>query len=128
LVGIPPLSGFWPKIYLFKETFTTGSWYLLAGMILASLVTLYVIAKMWGDVFWKKKPENEKKLTNDFAETPWRSKFMLVTPVVFLAALSLYIGFFAQRINVLSERVAKELLHPKPYIQAVLGQNSSQSR
>lgn len=121
LVGIPPLSGFWPKIYLFRETFTTGAWYLLAAMIIASLVTLYVMAKMWGDVFWKKGQEMENKLTDDFSGMNWKKRGMLITPVVFLAVLSLYIGFFAQRINVLSERIANDLLHPEPYIQAVLG-------
>ncbi|WP_199417097.1 proton-conducting transporter transmembrane domain-containing protein [Chitinophaga silvatica] len=120
LVGIPPLSGFWPKIYLFRETFTTHSWYLLVAMILASLLTLYVIAKMWGDVFWKKKPAIEKS-TDDFAAMNWRSKFMLVAPIALLVFISLYIGFCAERINVLSERIANDLLHPKPYIEAVMG-------
>src|SRR5690606_24319947 len=56
LVGIPPLSGFWPKINLFLASFIQGEYVLIFALILASFITLYVIAKMWAEVFWKDNP------------------------------------------------------------------------
>src|SRR5690554_6962665 len=47
LVGIPPLSGFWPKIYLFQEAFKAENFALLIMLILSSFVTLFVIARLW---------------------------------------------------------------------------------
>ena len=62
LAGIPPLSGFWPKIQLFGESLKAEQYALLGAIIFASFVTLYVIAKMWSEVFWKDSP---KRLTED---------------------------------------------------------------
>src|SRR5690606_5058902 len=57
LVGIPPLSGFWPKIQFFGESLRTGHYVLLAAIIFASFITLYVMIKMWSEVFWKTSPK-----------------------------------------------------------------------
>lgn len=121
MVGIPPLSGFWPKIYLFQAGFATGNWYLLVAMIIASFITLFVIARLWADAFWKKKPATEAAATDDFAEMRWYNRSLLVAPVVFLAAISLYIGFGAEHIMLLSQRIAADLKDTAPYIKAVLG-------
>jgi multicomponent Na+:H+ antiporter subunit D len=43
LVGIPPLSGFWPKIYLFQEAFVDKQYFFIAALIIGSLFTMYVI-------------------------------------------------------------------------------------
>lgn len=53
LVGIPPLSGFWPKILLFQEAFTQQQYFFVIALIIGSFVTMYVIANMWAQVFGK---------------------------------------------------------------------------
>lgn len=121
LVGIPPLSGFWPKIYLFSEGFATHAWYLIVAMIIASFVTLYVIAKMWADVFWRNKPAEEAAVPDDFAGLKLSNRTLLITPVVILAFVSLYIGFGAEPVMRLSKRIATDLKDTRPYIKAVLG-------
>src|SRR5690606_31273324 len=40
LVGIPPLSGFWPKIFLFQEAHNQHQYFYVVALILASFVTL----------------------------------------------------------------------------------------
>lgn len=122
LVGIPPLSGFWPKIYLFKEGLATPhAWYLVVAMIIASFVTLYVIAKMWADVFWRDRPAEEANVEDDFAPMKRYHRALLVVPVIMLAIISLYIGFCAEHIATLSQRIAADLKDTAPYIKAVLG-------
>ncbi|WP_119079031.1 proton-conducting transporter transmembrane domain-containing protein [Chitinophaga alhagiae] len=122
LVGIPPLSGFWPKIYLFQEGLATpNAWYLVVAMIIASFVTLYVIAKMWADVFWKDRPAEEAATEDDFAPMKRYHRAVLIIPVVMLAIASLYIGFCAEHIATLSQRIAADLKDTAPYIKAVLG-------
>src|SRR5690606_28671714 len=91
LVGIPPLSGFWAKIYLFEAGFDTGSYVLISAIILASFITLFVIARMWSEVFWKNTPEAGTQFVDYYREMPVIRKAALVVPVVFLMCVSLFI-------------------------------------
>lgn len=119
LVGIPPLSGFWPKIYLFQESFTQHQYFFVAALIIGSLGTLYVIAKMWSEVFWK--PIEPHVVTEDkFDPLPMYKKVLLVLPIAILASVSLYIGLNAENIIQLAERIAEELMDTSSYIKAVL--------
>jgi multicomponent Na+:H+ antiporter subunit D len=121
LVGIPPLSGFWPKILLFGASFDQEAYALIIAIIVGSFFTLYVVAKMWADVFWKPQPAVENMQGDEFVELSAIRKWLLVVPVVLLAIVSLYIGFFAEHIMAVSMHIARELMDPTAYIQAVLG-------
>ncbi len=119
LVGIPPLSGFWPKIDLFKASLDANAYVLLAAYIMASFFTLYIIAKMWSEVFWKPLPKRVEDL-NDFDKLPFFKQAMLVFPVIGLALVSLYIGLGAEKIYTISERIAANMIDTDYYIRAVL--------
>lgn len=121
LVGIPPLSGFWPKIFLIQESLATGQYVVLIAIIVASFFTLYVIARMWAQVFWKNKPETSEH-DDAFRVLPRHKKILLVLPIVMLAGVSLYIGLCAENIMKVSYHIAGELKDTTPYIKAVLGE------
>ena len=56
LGGIPPLSGFIGKLGLVEAGVQDGSvlaWFLVGGSVLTSLLTLYVMAKVWVLAFWR---------------------------------------------------------------------------
>ncbi len=120
LVGIPPLSGFWPKIQFFGEALKTENYVLLVTIILASFVTLFVIARMWSEVFWKPSPKPLTDEIDRFAQLSILSKFALIAPITFLSLVSLYIGFGAESIYEISQKTAHELMNPQLYINAVL--------
>ncbi|KEQ31017.1 proton-conducting transporter membrane subunit [Pedobacter antarcticus] len=119
LVGIPPLSGFWPKLYLISESLNSGSYILLASILIASFITMYVIAKLWAEVFWKEPMVVTDLKAAGFDALSNFKKQLLVIPVIALTALTLYMGFGAQHIAVLAERISTELFHHQPYIDAV---------
>ncbi len=124
LAGVPPLSGFWPKLYLFEAGFDTQDYALIGAIILGSFITLYVIAKMWAEVFWKNALENDgtgDDLKDSFVSQSLPKKIMLVAPVIFLAAISVYIGLGAENIALVAKRIAAEMMDTTPYIEAVLG-------
>lgn len=121
LAGIPPLSGFWPKIYLFEAGFNTASYGLLLAIIVASFITLYVVGRLWVEVFWREGPIKGTEKEDFFKILPVAGKVRLVLPVVILATVSLYIGFFAENVVAVSGRIARELLDPSLYIEAVMG-------
>lgn len=121
LVGIPPLSGFWPKLSLISAGFDTSNFWIIGAVLFASFVTLFVIVKLWGEVFWKsaeKLPEQPNfpyfnKLKN-------YKRVQMIAPVVFLSLVTLYVGFGAEHVQELSIRISEELLNREIYIDAVL--------
>ncbi len=123
LAGIPPLSGFWPKINLFTESVYQGKYLLLAAIVFASIITLIIIAKIWSEVFWKELPKPDAEEIDEFKVLPLYKKMSLVFPIAMLAAITLYIGLNAGSIFEISDRVAYEMANPNLYIDFVLRKN-----
>ena len=120
LVGIPPLSGFWPKIYLFQAAFTLEHYAFVAALIIGSFTTLYVIAKMWMEVFWKDSPD-DVTVEDKFEPLPMFRKILLVLPICILCLVTLFIGLNAEAIVQLVDKISTQLLDTSPYVEAVLG-------
>jgi len=57
LVGVPPLSGFWAKVIIVRESLALGrvAWAVVA--LAVGLLTLYSMLKIWFEAFWKPHPE-----------------------------------------------------------------------
>lgn len=123
LIGIPPLSGFWPKIQFFGESIKAAQWFLLGGYIIASFVTLYVMARFWSEVFWKESPKPLTDKIDHFAHLSFMNKFALIAPITFLSLISLYIGLNAEEVYNIAQKTAHELINPSYYINAVLHNN-----
>ena len=70
LVGIPPLSGFWAKLLVLRETLMLGhvAWVVIA--LLVSLLTLYSMLKIWHEAFWKRHPQPGWQPAADARLTP----------------------------------------------------------
>lgn len=121
LVGIPPLSGFWAKIFFIEGALAAKDYLLVGSVIIGSFLTLWVIGKVWAEVFWK-KGENLPKEANgvyfDALSKPQQWAYLI--PMLLLSVVSLYIGLGANRIISLSQRIATELVDPSSYIQVVL--------
>lgn len=121
LIGVPPLSGFWPKINLFQESFTTSNYFFLAALILGSILTLFVISKFWSEAFWKKLENPVRRpFIRYFDEMPKAQRILLIIPIIFLSLITLYIGLGAENIFRLSNHIASELMDTSAYVNAVL--------
>lgn len=123
VIGVPPFSGFWPKISLIKGSFLWigwESWVFIVAILFASFITLFVVAKIWVNAFWK-DAGNLPKL-KDFRYfdtlTP-EKKLEIVLPIIFLVGITLYISFGAEQIQIVSQRIAHELLSNERYINTV---------
>jgi len=122
VVGIPPLSGFWPKLSLIWAAAADQQYLLIAAMLLASFLTLFVIARIWTEVFWKDRSNFKPRRDFVFYRKLKPIKIKLIwIPILFLGILSLYIGFAAEHIQLLANKVADNLLNTEPYLRAVLG-------
>lgn len=121
LVGVPPLSGFWPKIDLFKAAYLEGGSFITISLAIGTVVTLLVIARVWAEVFWRPAENLPDRPNFRF----WHlftlaEKIQYITPIALLSAVSLFIAFRAADVHNISQKIATELMNPKNYIQIVL--------
>jgi len=119
LVGVPPLSGFWPKIYLFGASLDANAYLFFCALILGSFFTLSVVIKLWSEAFWK-EPKNREKLVDKFTVLPSKKKVFLILPIGLLAGISLMIGLNIEFVIQVADRISDELLDSSSYIQTVL--------
>jgi multicomponent Na+:H+ antiporter subunit D len=117
LAGIPPFSGFWPKFTLIQAGIEESEFVIVAAALFVSLFTLYSMSKIWIQAFWEKQPPaNSHPLPTDRAGWLFR-----LTPVIILAACTLFISFAAEPVFNLSLKAAEQLLDPNLYVNTVLG-------
>ena len=118
LAGIPPLSGFIGKLALVEAGVASEEYAIVAVSLLVSLLTLFVMVKIWSGVFWSpadRLPEPPPARTNRFG-----GPLLMVAPTVVLVICGLAVTVAAGPLYDLSERTARDLLAPATYIHVVL--------
>ncbi len=141
LGGIPPFSGFIGKVALLEAGTANGSvlaWFLVAGSVVTSLLTLYVVARVWTKAFWRSRvdaPEGAladsapSVLLDDYSEDVafddrgdvGRMPVGMLVPTMALIAVGLALTVAAGPIFGYTDRAASEVLDRSQYITAVLG-------
>jgi multicomponent Na+:H+ antiporter subunit D len=141
LGGIPPFSGFIGKVALLEAGSQNGSmlaWTLVGGSVVTSLLTLYVMARVWTKAFWRPRadaPEGNLSAASptalldggediDYADRDdvGRMPVGMLIPTGALIAVGLTLTVLAGPIFAYSERAADEVLDRGQYISAVLGE------
>ncbi|WIM67393.1 Na+/H+ antiporter subunit D [Corynebacterium breve] len=140
LGGIPPFSGFLGKILLLEAGANEGSWMswvLIAGAVVTSLLTLYVMVLVWSKGFWRDRndaPEGGMAIAHpspladvtdvvtleeraDVGKLP----FGMVASTATLVAASLSITVLAGPISGITGRAAESAQDVTIYRTAVLG-------
>jgi multicomponent Na+:H+ antiporter subunit D len=112
LSGIPPLSGFFPKVALMQAAIETHRYTLVGIAIIAGILTLYAVMRLWAEVFWKPSPAAPR-------ETPALSRVLL--PIAALCVCTVGMGVLAEPVFTLAGRAATQLLDRTEYITAVMG-------
>ena len=119
LTGVPPLSGFWGKFVLVLAGLDTQQYFIVGVSLFVSILTLFSMTKIWGEVFWKNNPEIVEPVIKSQSEL-FRTKWMMALPVAVMTVLILILGFAPEVFVDLSKRAAEQLINPDAYIQAIL--------
>ncbi|MFO7923105.1 MAG: proton-conducting transporter membrane subunit [Bacteroidales bacterium] len=119
LTGVPPLSGFWGKFLLALGGLKAGHIVIVAISLFVSILTLFSMTKIWGEVFWKKLPESSSLLIADQNEF-FRKKWLMLMPVLLLTGIILLMGLYAGPFIDYSMRAAEQLMDKQGYINTVL--------
>ncbi len=103
LVGIPPLSGFWAKWLVLRESLALGrySWAIVA--LLVSALTLYSMAKIWLEAFWKPHPTSAPAVAQAIAQWP------ALLACALLASVTLALGLAPQALVEFADAAASAL-------------------
>jgi multicomponent Na+:H+ antiporter subunit D len=93
LVGLPPLSGFWGKLTLVRESLILGHRMWATIALAVGVLTLYSMLKIWFEAFWKPDPRPQPGPLDRSGQPA------LATGVVTgLAALTVLIGLWPDRL------------------------------
>jgi len=121
LSGMPPLSGFFAKLPLVQAGLGAGRYAIVATALAVGLLTLYSVANIWAEAFWKPLPQDATADVGPQRLAAGETTPLLLLPVVALAAMTVAIGLGAEPVFSLATEAAEQLLHREGYIQAVLG-------
>ncbi len=61
LAGIPPFSGFWAKLLVFRAQIDNGDYLLLTAGFVAAVLTIFSVAIFWSAACWKELPDRPAK-------------------------------------------------------------------
>jgi multicomponent Na+:H+ antiporter subunit D len=113
LAGVPPMSGFFAKFMVIRAGFEQQHWLVVGVSLLASLLTLFSMMKVWQYVFWREAPR-------EWARQP-RGIYL---PVMLLVSFSLALSALAAPLYSLGMDAANQLKQPRLYVEAVLGKGA----
>ncbi|PSQ53398.1 MAG: Na+/H+ antiporter subunit D [Bacteroidetes bacterium QH_10_64_37] len=119
LAGFPPFPGFWGKLTLIQAGLAQERWVIVAVALLVGLLTLLVVAQVWGRAFWQ-SPELEDQ-EHFGADDSWGARTLLQGPVAVLALALFALGCYAEPLFSFAHEAAVHLTDTGPYIRAVLG-------
>lgn len=125
LAGIPPTSGFVAKLALLQAGAggTVGTAVVAGFVVLASLLTLWAVARVWLRVFWgaEKEPLPDADPTDELVVGTAKTSQPMYWATAALIAVSIGIAAAAGPLSAVTERAGTDLIARVPYLEAVLG-------
>jgi multicomponent Na+:H+ antiporter subunit D len=122
--GLPPFSGFWPKVMLVDAAFQDGRNWLGASILLSGFLTTLAMGRVWIYAFWRGGPEGTadgRSAVFEGADAASLSAGAVWLPLGILTALVIYFGLQPEWMIELSTQGASGLIDPLGYIRSVFG-------
>lgn len=108
--GLPPFSGFWPKVMVAKAAMDIGAWWLVAAVFLTGFLTTIALGRVFALAYWR--PAGEA-----LPEAAIPASALL--PLVALTALTVGFGLFPNALLATIQHAAQGLADPRAYIGSV---------
>lgn len=116
LAGVPPLSGFWGKYLIIVEGVALRHYVLVGASVVASVLTLVSMLKIWLACFWRAAPDGES------ARIAGGASARSMTAIVgIMTVISLAIGLGADAVFRLASEAARQATDRAGYISDVVG-------
>ncbi len=121
LVGIPPLSGFHGKVLMIWAGFEAGRWVLTGCLVLAAVLTLVAMLRVWSRAFWSPSRGAHAALERGAVLGTKPRLGWAFAGVVLLIGSSVGLGLGAEPVIQFTSAATSSLTAPKTYVTAVLG-------
>ena len=123
VAGLPPLSGFWPKVMLVKGALLPGAWWLAAAILVSALLTSMAAIRVWLFAFWRGGPEGTRDGAEAWKIEPYSGSGRLASgaSIAILLVATVLLGVFPETLIRLSGEAAAGLTSPQGYVDAVFG-------
>jgi len=108
--GLPPFSGFWPKVMVTKAALDIGAWWLAGAILLSGFLTTIAFARVFLLAFWRPAGQDLPA-----AAMPAAS----LVPLAVLTGLAVLFGLFPQALLATVQAAAQGLADPAAYIRSV---------
>ena len=119
VAGIPPFSGFWPKVMLVKAALDIGSWWLVGALLVTGFLSLMAVARVFAFAFWRDHAQSGAKKPAGSDVKAVVLPASALAPVVLLITLITLIGLFPEPLLALSQQAATDLINATAYVDAV---------
>jgi multicomponent Na+:H+ antiporter subunit D len=129
--GIPPLSGFWPKVFLIQDALEVGAVLAVVALVFNGVLSLIIIGRVWSLLFWRPDPLSIGRAAplsaapRDDAATDGpvpTHDTTLVWSVAVLGLATLALGVWPEPLLRIADTAAAGLLDPAAYVRAVFGE------
>lgn len=129
--GLPPFSGFWPKLILVQAALDVERNWLAAAILLSGFLTTIAIGRVWAMSFWRGGPSGTSDghaiSSSDMPSVTERDRRALLTPIIGLTLFVIAIGLLPRPFLAVAGGAADGLLFQDGYVDAVLGAHASPS-
>ncbi|PCJ95656.1 MAG: Na+/H+ antiporter subunit D [Hyphomicrobiales bacterium] len=127
--GLPPFSGFWPKLTLVQAALETGYGWLAFAILINGFFTTIVVGRIWVMSFWRggpaTTPDGETIDLTAMPDFPPKQRRALLLPVMGLTVLVIAIGVLPRPFLTITAGGAGGLIFQDGYIEAVLGKTAN---
>ncbi|MBO0903291.1 proton-conducting transporter membrane subunit [Jiella sonneratiae] len=123
--GLPPFSGFWPKVILVRGAFQAGLPLLGAVILLTGFLMTVASARVFAFAFWRNPPE--RGAGTDGASFPPQKEpvpLLSMLPLLMLAVFVVIAGILPQWLVGLTDVAARGVVDPAAYVGSVFGGGS----
>ncbi|MBB4004990.1 multicomponent Na+:H+ antiporter subunit D [Aurantimonas endophytica] len=126
--GLPPFSGFWPKVALVRATIIADMPWLAAAILVSGFLMTVASARIFALAFWRPAPEVAEASGTEAAQAPHPSapapglygSWSLV-PLLGLTVFVLAAGLWPEWLARLTDAAAAGVIDPAAYLSSVFG-------
>ncbi|MCE7028900.1 proton-conducting transporter membrane subunit [Jiella avicenniae] len=124
--GLPPFSGFWPKVILVRGAFQAGLPVLGAIILLTGFLMTVASARVFALAFWRNAPAAPEADAENavFRAEGEPAPLVSLLPLLMLAVFVVAAGILPQWLTELTDVAARGIVDPAAYVGSVFGGGS----
>jgi multicomponent Na+:H+ antiporter subunit D len=120
--GLPPFSGFWPKLGLVRATLAGGMGWLAAAILVSGLMLTIASARVFALAFWRPSPVADPIAATAAADRPRPGRFYAGVPLVVLALVVIAAGLYPEPLAASTRAAAASVLDSTAFVRSVFGE------